>query len=238
MHSLASHQYDSGRLLSTEKRERLDSQLSEFAERTGWNVRLVTSYGPGSRPDDNSIRAAWGPLGKRSVVIEYDATTPSLINLPYLGDDVVLVLKRPWWFEFKGRFGNLFYVREEGEQTAILNSAAVLMDCLGRPDGCAVVPGLPEEQYYFTLITSVAGGLVAGFVSKLEPQGFVQRRWVWLLLFSPLWASLFVNFGLGPVVSRTDDKLPVVGNCLGFALGAAAPYLVQVLRPPPLKDSQ
>lgn len=45
------------------------------------------------------------------------------------------------------------------------------MDCLGRPNGCVVVPGLPEEQYYFTLITSIAGGLVAGFVSKLEPQG-------------------------------------------------------------------
>ncbi|GIL97012.1 hypothetical protein Vretimale_2731 [Volvox reticuliferus] len=45
------------------------------------------------------------------------------------------------------------------------------MGCLGQPDGCTVVPGLPEEQYYFTLVTSFGGGLVAGFVSKLEPQG-------------------------------------------------------------------
>ncbi|GFR45534.1 hypothetical protein Agub_g6927 [Astrephomene gubernaculifera] len=230
--------YDSGRLLSADKRDRLDAQLAEFSKRTGWNLRLVTSYGPGTRPDDADIRAAWGPLDKRSVVVEYDATAPSLINLPYLGDEAVLLLRRPWWFEFKGRFGNLFYVREQGEATALLTSAGVLMDCLGRPGGCAVVPGLPEEQYYFTLATSIAGGLVAGFVSKLEPQGIVQRRWVWLLIFSPVWGSLFVNFGLGPVLSRTDDKLPLVGNCLGFALGAAAPYLAQVLRPPPLRDQQ
>lgn len=45
------------------------------------------------------------------------------------------------------------------------------MECLGKPGGCLVVPGVPDEQYYFTLLTSVAGGLVAGFVSKLEPQG-------------------------------------------------------------------
>lgn len=63
-------------------------------------------------------------------------------------------------------------------------------------------------------------------ISQNAFAGFVQRKWVWLLIFSPLWASLFINFGLGPVVSRTDDKLPVIGNCLGFALGAASPYLV------------
>ena len=29
------------------------------------------------------------------------------------------------------------------------------------------------------------------------PPGIVQRKWVWLLVFSPLWGPLFVNFGLG-----------------------------------------
>ncbi len=53
------------------------------------------------------------PAPLRSVIVEYDATTPSLINLPYIGDEAVVLLKRPWWFEFKGRFGNIFYVREQ-----------------------------------------------------------------------------------------------------------------------------
>lgn len=34
--------------------------------------------------------------------------------------------------------------------------------------------------------------------------GWVSSRWGWLLLFSPLWASLFINFG-------------VVSACLGGA---------------------
>jgi hypothetical protein len=49
-----------------------------------------------------------------------------------------------------------------------------LVQCLGQPDGCKVVPGLPPEQYYFTLWSSIAGGIVAGFVAKIEPQGEQQ----------------------------------------------------------------
>jgi hypothetical protein len=48
---------------------------------------------------------------------------------------------------------------------------SAVAECLERPDGCRVVPGLPIEQYYATLTCSIAGGLVAGFVSKIEPQG-------------------------------------------------------------------
>jgi hypothetical protein len=59
----------------------------------------------------------------------------------------------------------------QGEATALLSAVDVLTTCLAAPEGCAVVPGLPEDQYYFTLGCAIAGGLVAGFVSKIEPQG-------------------------------------------------------------------
>jgi hypothetical protein len=109
---------------------------------------------------------------------------------------------------------------------------------------------------------------------------------VWLLIFSPLWGALFINFGLGeahsppqcappqqdpcvrpgvgrrtrpavlrraahgtrsrrpqlngetrcsalprhcragPIVSRTDDKVPIAVNTAGFAVGAAAPFII------------
>jgi hypothetical protein len=193
---------------------------------------------------------------------------------------------------------------------------SALVECLDRPDGCRVVPGLPQEQYVFTLWCAIAGGLVAGFVNKIEPQGalpgaglgnsrglergayscclllepivvqsqditavsqppaamlcmqscvlcaalfigscaaftllllpaaaaagIVKRKWVWLLLFSPLWGSLFINFGLGPIVSRTSDLAPIAGNTLGFLAAAAAPGLLQRLwdgEQPPVKDS-
>lgn len=145
-------------------------------------------------------------------------------------------------------------VREQGEAAVVLQMMDALSGCLAR-GGCAVVPGLSMDHYAFTLAVSLAGGVVAGAASKLEPYGeqgvgpwrsrgaaqarqhqgreaaltpprplcpagFVQRRWVWVAIFAPLWAPLFVNFGLGPVVTRTPDLLPVLGNTAAFALAA------------------
>jgi VIT1/CCC1 family predicted Fe2+/Mn2+ transporter len=53
--------------------------------------------------------------------------------------------------------------------------------------------------------------------------------WQWALIFSPLWGILFLAFGLGPVVTRTSDWLPVVRNVAGFAIGALAAFLTPVL---------
>jgi hypothetical protein len=62
----------------------------------------------------------------------------------------------------------------QGESAAVLAAMSALVECLDRPDGCRVVPGVPQEQYVFTLWCAIAGGLVAGFVNKIEPQG---ARW-------------------------------------------------------------
>ena len=53
------------------------------------------------------------------------------------------------------------------------------------------------------------------------PSGFVQRKWVWPLLFFPLWGTLFITFGMGPILARTSDPLPIIQNCVAFAAAAA-----------------
>jgi energy-converting hydrogenase Eha subunit A len=87
-----------------------------------------------------------------------------------------------------------------------------------------VVPGLPREQWILTLITSVVGGLVFGFaaIPRKEGQSFA---WQWVLIISPLWFILFIAFGIGPVVTRTSDWLPLLRNFMGFGLGALVAYL-------------
>lgn len=59
----------------------------------------------------------------------------------------------------------------QGESAAVENAINAVTTCLGSPKGCAVVPGLPPNQYWFTFAMSVIGGVIAGFVIKLEPQG-------------------------------------------------------------------
>ena len=179
-----------------------------------------------------------------------------------------------------------------------------LVECLETPGGCAVVPGLPSNQYQLTLITSIIGGFIAGYASRLQPEGdahgqdprvagqdcslvlpmdifmmhaglqsarrckgpqkplvkpvlqpghmswkfdgssvavshlalidvlalvmitscaaagIVRRKWIWLLLFSPLWGTLFISFGIGPIVTRTSDRLPVLVNTAAFLAAA------------------
>lgn len=34
------------------------------------------------------------------------------------------------------------------------------------------------------------------------------------------WGTIFVNFGLGPVISRTDEWQPVAQNCAAFLAAA------------------
>ena len=129
-------------------------------------------------------------------------------------------MPRPFFTELQSRYGNIFFVRDSGEAAGIDASIDALDVCLRR-GGCQVPPGLPPEQYLFCLGTAVAGGVICGATLRIEPQGFVQRQWVWALLFSPLWGTLAINFGIGPVVSRTDDIRPVIANLAAAAAAAA-----------------
>ena len=54
--------------------------------------------------------------------------------------------------------------------------------------------------------------------------------WSWLLLLSPLWVMLFGVFGVAPVVTRTNELLPLLRNGLGFLGAAVAAYLIAQMR--------
>jgi hypothetical protein len=154
------------------------------------------------------------------VVVIVDPSAPNILSFKW-GRQINPLLSRTFFTELSSRFGNVFNVREEGDAGAVLAAVAALEDCLSRDGGCAVVPGLPRDQYVFTLVTSLAGGLVCGSALRIEPQGFVRQSWVWAVLFFPLWGVLFLSFGLGPVLMRTDDVAPVAGNAAGFLASAA-----------------
>lgn len=59
----------------------------------------------------------------------------------------------------------------QGEDASVQGTVEALSDCLQRPGGCAVVPGLPSDQYTLTLITSCVGGVVFGYSLRLPPSG-------------------------------------------------------------------
>ena len=213
---------DLAKSLTSVQEDRLAAELNQFEAETGWKLRVLTQY---DRTPGLAVRKFWG-LDDKSVLLVADSRGGNILNFN-VGDAVYQLLPRTFWVELQTRYGNLYFVREEGEDQSILQSLESIKTCLSQ-GGCRVVPGLPREQWILTLITSVLGGIICGFAAQPRRKGQVFA-WQWALIFSPLWGILFIAFGIGPVVTRTSEWLPLVRNIAGFLIGALVAYLSPVL---------
>ncbi len=210
---------DLAKALSSNQLEALEESLNDYESKTGWKLRVLTQF---ERTPGMAVKDFWG-LDERSLLLIADPRGGNLLNFN-VGDAFFALMPRTYWVELQSRFGNQYYVRDHGEDGSILDALSAVELCLER-GGCQVVPGLPREQWLWTLTTSVLGGLIAGFAAYPRKQGELIA-WPWLLMLSPLWVMLFAAFGLAPVLTRTQELMPVVNNSLGFIGGAVAAYLI------------
>ena len=213
---------DLAKLLTDGQRQALEEELQEFEDTSGWKLRVLTQY---DRTPGLAVREFWG-LDDRSLLLVADERGGNLLNFN-VGDALFALMPRTFWVELQTRYGNQFYVREHGQDAAVLDSLHAVKGCLNI-GGCQVVPGLPQEQWLLTLSTSILGGLIAGFAAFPRQQGR-RVEWGWVLLLSPLWVILFGVFGVAPIVTRTPEVLPLIRNALGFGGGAVGAYLVAQL---------
>jgi uncharacterized membrane protein YgcG len=210
---------DLGKFLNEAEELALDQKLTKFEDQTGWKLRVLTQV---DRTPGRAVKEFWG-LDDRSVMLVADSRGRNLLNFS-VGDGVYPLLSRGFWIELQSRYGNQFYVREQGYDQSILSAIDAIATCLDQ-DGCAVVPGIPQEQWILTLITSIVGGIIFGFAGHPRKEG-EMFAWKWALIFTPLWGMLFISFGLGPVVTRTSEWVPIVRNVAGFVGGAVIAYLI------------
>ncbi len=215
---------DLAETLTSVQRENLDQHLEKFEQETGWKLRVLTQF---DRTPGRAVKDFWN-LDEHSVLLVADARGGNILNFN-VGDAAYKVLPRTFWVELQTRFGNQYFVRDNGEDQSIVQALASVETCL-RQGGCRVVPGLPGEQWVLTLIASILGGVICGFTAHPQRPGQVIA-WKWVLVFSPLWGMLFFSFGLGPVISRTSDWLPVFRNTAGFVIGCLAAYLAPLPGP-------
>jgi TPM domain len=220
---------DLAKALTPFQEERLAKDIRSFEKDTGWKLRVLTQF---DRTPGRAVKEYWG-LDDNSVLLVADSRGGNILNFN-VGDGAYKMMPRTFWIELQTRFGNMYYVREHGEDGSILDALDTVKGCLAR-GGCTVVPGLPREQWLLTLVTSVLGGLVCGFAAQSrkdkdgEKSGF---SWQWALIFSPLWGILFIAFGIAPVITRTSEWVPLVRNISGFLMGVLVAYLSPVLMNP------
>jgi energy-converting hydrogenase Eha subunit A len=213
---------DLAKALTPFQEERLSKDITEFEQDTGWKLRVLTQF---DRTPGRAVKEYWG-LDDKSVLLVADSRGGNILNFN-VGDLAYKMMPRTFWIELQTRFGNLYYVREHGEDGSILDAMDTVKTCLAK-GGCTVVPGLPQEQWLLTLVTSVVGGLVCGFAGQSRKEGS-SFSWQWALIFSPLWGILFIAFGIAPVLTRTEEWQPLVRNIAGFMIGALVAYLSPVL---------
>ena len=210
---------DLAKALTDGQRISLEENLTRFEADTGWKLRVLTQY---DRTPGQAVKDFWN-LDERSLLLVADERGGNLLNFN-VGDALFALMPRTYWVELQTRFGNQYYVRDNGQDAAIVDALHTVKGCL-EIGGCQVVPGLPQEQWILTLITSILGGLIVGFAAyPRKPEHTVE--WAWVLLLSPLWVILFGVFGVAPIVTRTPDLLPLLRNALGFIGAIAAAYLI------------
>ena len=209
---------DLANFLPTLQEKSLVGELEKFEAETGWKMRVLTQY---DRSPGRAVKKFWG-LDDKSILLVADGRGGNLLAFS-IGDDVYELLPRTFWIELQARFGNMYYVRDNGENNAIVAALDTVKGCL-RQNGCNVVPGLPQEQWILTLVSSILGGVILGVAIIPRKEGQIVA-WQWGLIMSPLWGILFLSFGIGPVVTRTADWLPLFRNVMGFLLGIAVAYL-------------
>lgn len=213
---------DLANYLPTLQEESLVEDLASFEAETGWKMRVLTQY---DRSPGRAVKNYWG-LDDKSILLVADGRGGNLLAFS-IGDAVYELLPRTFWIELQARFGNMYFVREHGENNAIVDALEAVQGCLTQ-GGCNVVPGLPKEQWILTLVSSILGGVILGLAAIPRKEGQVFA-WQWALIMSPLWGILFIAFGIGPVVSRTADWLPLFRNMMGFILGVLVAYLTPTL---------
>jgi energy-converting hydrogenase Eha subunit A len=213
---------DLAKFLPQLQEENLIKEIEQFETDTGWKLRVLTQF---DRTPGRAVIKYWG-LDDKSILLVADGRGGNILAFS-IGDAVYELLPRTFWIEMQTRFGNMYYVRENGENNAIVQALDAVKQCLLK-GGCNVVPGLPEEQWILTLISSVIGGVICGFAAIPRKEGQVVA-WQWALILSPLWGILFIAFGIGPVVTRTAEWLPLFRNVLGFVLGALVAFLSPIV---------
>ena len=209
----------------------LIENLENFEAETGWKMRVLTQY---DRSPGRAVKKFWG-LDDKSILLVADGRGGNLLAFS-IGDAVYELLPRNFWIELQTRFGNMYYIRENGENNAIVTALESVQGCLVK-NGCNSVPGLSQELWILTLISSIVGGIILGVaVIPRTDEQFIA--WQWGLIMSPLWGILVIAFGIGPIVTRTPDFLPVFRNLIGFSLGAVVAFLSPTFISTPTSDSE
>lgn len=133
------------KFLTSGQAKRMDQLLGALERDTGWRVRVLCQNYPNT--PGLAIRDYWS-LGKEDqkddkyvvLVVDQFGGRGNVLNFN-VGEGTKLALPNVFWTRLQGKYGNTFYVRENGIDLAVTNAIDAIVTCLRSEDQfCVQVP--------------------------------------------------------------------------------------------------
>ncbi|KAL6650282.1 hypothetical protein ACP70R_009207 [Stipagrostis hirtigluma subsp. patula] len=117
--------------LSSGQEIRLRQEIEDLEKDTGYKLRVLAQNYPDT--PGLAIKDFW-QVDERTIVFVADPTFGNIINFN-IGPLVDLEVPRSFWSQVSGKFGNMFYWKEKGEDASIEAAVTAISRCLRDPSG-------------------------------------------------------------------------------------------------------
>ncbi|MQM08616.1 hypothetical protein Taro_041476 [Colocasia esculenta] len=118
-------------LLSSGQENRLVEEITGLEKDTGYKLRILIQNFPDT--PGLAIKDFWS-VDDRTIVFVADPTFGNILHFN-VGATVDLEVPRNFWSRVAGKYGNVFYWREKGEDRSIEDAVEVISTCLRDPLG-------------------------------------------------------------------------------------------------------
>ncbi|KAL4297180.1 hypothetical protein GQ457_12G010620 [Hibiscus cannabinus] len=117
--------------LSDGQEKRLAQEISDIEKDTGFKLRVLAQNYPDT--PGLAIKDFW-QVDDRTIVFVADPTFGNILNFN-VGATVDLDIPRSFWSRLAGKYGNMFYWKEKGEDSSIEAAVMAISNCLREPVG-------------------------------------------------------------------------------------------------------
>ena len=201
---------DYGKVFAPERAAEVSRSLERLEAETGWRLRVVTAYGPSGAPSVNELYKYFA-ADRRTIIMTADEFKGNVLEFYYDTQSTKEVVPKNVFQELRGRYGNKYFIDEEGLDEAVFKATEALRGCLAQ-GGCTFVPGLSQQQREFSLIAVISGGFLFGAVTR-------SGLSIWTGVFCSIWVPWVFLFGFYPLyIRQPEDLTPLFQNALIFAV--------------------
>ncbi|KAL6138547.1 hypothetical protein ACLB2K_063828 [Fragaria x ananassa] len=142
--------------LSDGQEKRLAQEIANIEKDTGFKLRVLAQNYPDT--PGLAIKDFW-QVDDRTIVFVADPTFGNILNFN-VGALVDLDVPRSFWSRLAGKYGNMFYWKEKGEDVSIEAAVTAISSCLREPvgsDNCSEKPWMTRTEMLFQIVNWLMG---------------------------------------------------------------------------------